>query len=128
MQLGKQIIGPNNFSFDYFLDGGVIDCTCLECGSKITLPIKIYQSGHSVELLEKELIQDLVNGKVINLNDEPHQAHWGKYVLWKVGAAYEFIHCPGCHRQLIAIFGMGELQPGLDQVQFKGIWYVEHND
>lgn len=47
-----------------------------------------------------------------------------KYILWHVDALYCIILCKTCSSKFLAIFGIGEIQPGREEVQFKGIWQI----
>lgn len=131
--LANNLAGYATFSFDYFLNGGFIACSCPDCKSEIKLPIKIYHSGKLLKQLENEsgmlLIDELVEKKIVNLKDETSRlfSRLEKYVLWNMDARYELISCAGCENRFISIFGMDELQPGREEVQFKGIWKLETN-
>lgn len=124
----KNLAGYATFSFDYFLNGGFISAICPNCNSEIKLQIEIYKSGKLVEELTKQfsadLIDQLVERKIVNLKDETLRFHerLTKYILWNMDARYEIISCKGCETPFISIFGMDELQPGREEVQFKGIW------
>lgn len=124
----KNLAGYATFSYNYFLNGGFISCTCKDCSSEVKLPIQIYRSGKLVETLEDhygiDLLHELVERKIVNLKDETTRFHsnLSKYILWNMDARYEIISCTGCQNVFLALFGMAELQPGKEEVQFKGIW------
>lgn len=124
----QNLSGYATFSFDYFSNGGFIGATCPDCKSEIKLPLQIYHSGILVEQLEEtygqSLVDELVERNIVNLKDESSRFHsrFGKYVLWNMDARYEILSCPGCTNEFLTIFGMDELQPGREEVQFKGIW------
>jgi len=131
MKLDQKIIGAASFTFEYFTKGGYIGCTCPNCSSSIKLNIEIYKSGHLIEMLDQEsnseLISELIDKKIINLKHESNKWNSGlkKYILWNMNARYELFQCITCDDQFISVFGMGELQPGREEVQFKGIWKVK---
>lgn len=118
----QNLAGYATFSFDYFLNGGIISCACPDCGSEVKLPLKIYHSGKLVEELtgvySQQLIDELVEKRIVNIED----SNLHKYILWNMDARYEIIPCKGCSNAFLSIFGMAELQPGREEVQFKGIW------
>ncbi|WP_343635046.1 hypothetical protein [Fluviicola sp.] len=130
MLSNQNLAGYATFSFDYFLNGGIISCTCPDCGSDIRLPIRIYQSGKLVEGLADvygpQLIDELVEKRIVNIKDETSSVHSNlrKYILWNMDARYELISCKGCNNLFLSVFGMAELQPGREEVQFKGIWKI----
>ncbi|MGV3613077.1 MAG: hypothetical protein ACO1N0_19100 [Fluviicola sp.] len=124
----KNLAGSADFTFDYFGNGGFIGCICPDCKSEVKLQIEIYKSGklveHLKELFNQSLIDELLERKIIHLKDEKisHHNRLEKYILWNMDALYELISCIGCENAFISIFGMDELQPGREEVQFKGIW------
>lgn len=128
MLSNTNLAGYATFSFDYFLNGGFIACTCPDCKSEINLPIQIYHSGTLLEKLADQysmhLIDELVERNIVHLKDEDSRVHYGleKYILWNMDARYEVIPCKACSSEFLAVFGMAELQPGREEVQFKGIW------
>ena len=128
MLSGKNLAGYATFSYDYFLNGGFISCTCKDCNSDVNLSIQVYHSGKLVETLEDRygihLLQELLESNIVNLKDETNGFHYNlnKYILWNMDARYEIISCAGCQNTFLAIFGMAELQPGREEVQFKGVW------
>lgn len=124
----NNLAGYATFTFDYFLNGGFVGCTCSDCKSEVRLQIQIYHSGTLLEKLANQysmpLIDELVERNIVHIKDETSRVHAGleKYILWNMDARYEIISCAGCANKFIAIFGMAELQPGREEVQFKGIW------
>ena len=124
----QNLSGYATFSFHYFSHGGFIGCKCPDCKSEIKLLLQIYRSGKPVEQLEEaygsSLIDELVERNIVNLKDENSRVHarFGKYILWNMDALYEILSCSGCTNEFLTIFGMDELQPGREEVQFKGIW------
>jgi ribosomal protein S27E len=127
MKIEKQIIGSADFSFEYFLKGGFIGWTCPHCSHENDLRLKIYQSGQLIEKLDQELIDDLIEHKIVNIKDENINidSHLRKYVLWRMNAMNEKIKCVNCSQEMISIFGMAEIQPGREYIQFKGIWSLK---
>ncbi len=127
MRINRQIVGSADFSFQHFLKGGFIGYNCPGCSSENKFSIKIYQSGIPIENLEPELIDDLVSNNIVNLNSESSKrhTHLSKYVLWRMDAKYEELKCDNCSVKMIAVFGMAEIQPSREYVQFKGIWSLE---
>ena len=131
MLLGKNISGSANFSYEYFINKGFIGCKCSQCSEKIILDIDISNSGKPVEQIAKDLnervLNRLIEKKIINLKKgfEHRCLRLNKYVLWYIDAFYSIIICKTCNSKFIAIFGIGEVQPGRDQVQFKGIWELK---
>ena len=128
MKIEKQILGSADFSFDYFLKGGFIGWTCPHCSYENKLRLKIYQSGQLVEALDQELIDELVASKIVSIKDESSSidSHLRKYVLWRMNAMYEKIRCDNCSQEMISIFGMAEIQPGREYIQFKGVWHLKN--
>lgn len=132
MVLGKKISGEANFSFQYFINGSFIGCDCLKCSSKLALYIEIYKSGKLVEHIYNDFTEDilteLIERKAINVRNDKNKWNLGlsKYILWNMDALYSLIECETCKTKFIAIFGMGELQPGREQVQYKGIWELKN--
>ena len=128
MKLGKRIIGAADFTFDYFVEGGFIGYSCPTCSAKQEFPLKMYDSGQLVETLEADLVNELLEKGIIHVNNKTQEwnACLSNYVLWNVDALFEFIDCLDCGHRSMAIFGMAELQPGREQVQFKGIWSLTH--
>jgi len=126
----QNLAGSATFSYDYFLNGGIISCSCPDCKTAVKLPVHIYQSGKLVEelkdLYSSQLIDELLERRIVNLKDENSQVHSNlqKYILWNMDAQYELISCTGCSNTFLAIFGMAEIQPGREEVQFKGIWKI----
>lgn len=127
MTIDKQIVGSADFSFDYFLKGGFIGWKCPKCGHENELKLKIYQSGQLIEKLDRQLIDQLVENKIVNIRDESINidSHLRKYILWRMNAMFEIIKCKSCSQEVIAIFGMAEIQPGREFVQFKGMWSLK---
>ncbi len=127
MPLSTKVIGCATFTYDYFLKGGFIGCSCPNCSAKIEYAIKIFDSGKLVEKLSDRLIIDLLKKRVINEKDESlsWHSHLRQYILFGMNALYEFIHCPGYDERFLTIFGMAEIQPGREEVQFKGIWRLD---
>jgi hypothetical protein len=130
MKLGKMITGNANFSFDYFQNGGQISFDCIKCLSKIILNIEIYKSGKLVEQIsddfESSVLVELIKNKIVNLKNNENSWHLNlsKYILWNMNALYSISVCKKCKSTYISIFGMGELQPGREEVQFKGVWQI----
>ena len=131
MLLGKNISGPAEFSFEYFNNNGFIGCKCSKCSEKIILDIDISKSGKLLEQITNELdetiLNQLIKKKIINIKKDTNQAdlRLSKYTLWHVDALYLTLVCKSCNSKFLAIFGMGEVQPGREQVQFKGIWELK---
>jgi len=130
MKLGKQISGTAEFSFEYFLSNGFIGCNCSKCSEKIIFNIEINKSGKPVEQitaeLNKTILNQLIENKIINLKKDVIKGFGlSKYSLWYVDALYSILICKSCNSKFLAIFGMGEIQPTREQVQFKGIWELE---
>lgn len=128
MKLGKIISGDANFSFQYFINGGYIGSTCSVCETKIALYIEIYKTGKLVEQitddLDENILAELIENKIVNLRNDKTKRHLrlSKYILWNMDALYFIITCETCKTEFLSIFGMDEIQPGREQVQFKGIW------
>lgn len=130
MKLGKKITGNATFSFDYFKNDGFIGCKCQKCLSIINIPIEIYKSGtlveHSSDDFKHHILPELIEQKIINLKNNKNSCHTNlsNYILWNMNALYLVILCETCNEKYISIFGMGELQPGREEVQFKGLWQI----
>ncbi|WP_323789326.1 hypothetical protein [Psychroserpens sp.] len=131
MKLGNQILGPADFSFDYFINNGFIGCSCSKCAEKLIITIQLHNSGKPVDQIidefDETILNQLIEHKIVNLNRDGKQGDLGfsKYILWHLDALYSIITCKSCSFNFLAIFGIGEIQPGRDQVQFKGIWELK---
>lgn len=130
MTLGKMIAGNASFSFNYFQKGGQIAFNCIKCASTMTLQIEIYTSGKLIEQIaddfEESILLELIEKKIVNLKNDKNSWHSSlrKYILWNMNALYSTTECKKCKTRYIVVFGMGELQPGREEVQFKGIWEI----
>lgn len=130
MKLGRVIAGNANFSFDFFQNGGHIAFDCIECSKKNILNIDIYKTGKLVEQIvgdfEESILYELIEKKIVNLKNDKNSwdLNLRKYILWNVNALYSIAQCKTCKAEYVSIFGMGELQPGREEVQFKGIWQI----
>lgn len=125
----KNLAGYATFTYNYFINGGFIGSSCPDCESEIKLPIRIYDSGKLIDSLEEEedgmpLIDQLLERKIVSIKDETSrfESRLSKYILWNMDARYEILSCTGCSSKFLTVFGMDELQPGREEVQFKGIW------
>lgn len=127
-KLGKKIMSWATLPMDFFNEENAFVFRCKNCNYRIQLSIPYY-SGGLVEHLEKEEgfldIQKLLEQKIINLRDEVKQLNYSKYVLWNMNAHYLKINCSICSDSYITIFGMAELQPGREEIQFKGVWSLD---
>ncbi len=132
MLSSQNLAGHATFSYDYFLNGGFIGCSCPDCHTELRIPIAIYRSGKLVaqleELFGKTLLDELIERRIVNLKDETNrlQSHLEKYTLWQVNAQYELVSCTLCNNRFLAIFGMAEIQPGREEVQLEGVWKFDH--
>ena len=127
MVIDKQIVGSADVSFDYFLKGDSLAWKCSNCSNKNELKLRIYQSGQLVEKLNQLLIEELIKKNIVNIRDENINidSHLSKYVLWRMNAMFEVTKCENCSQEVISIFGMDEIQPGREYVQFKGMWSLK---
>ena len=131
MLLGEKISGEADFSFQYFTNGGFIGCDCSKCSAKLPLYLEIYKSGKLVEEItsdfNEDILTELIQRKAINIRDDTDKwsLRLSKYVLWNMDALYCILRCETCRTQYLAIFGMDEIQPGREQVQYKGIWELK---
>ncbi len=131
MQLGKNISASTDFSFEYFIKDGFIGCYCSKCSANILLDIEMFNLGKPVEKITNELdeiiLNQLIKNKTINLKKDftLGDLEVNKYILRHIDALYSVIICKSCSVKFIAIFGMGEIQPGREHVQFKGIWELK---
>ena len=132
MLLGEKISGAADFSFQYFTNGGYIGCECSKCSTKLELFIEIYKTGKLVEEItndfNEDILTEIIKRKIVNIRVDADKwnLRLSKYVLWNMDALYSIIKCETCKTKFIAIFGMDELQPGREQVQYKGIWELKN--
>ena len=135
MILGKRILGGAIFSFDYFSNGGFIGFACIECKKDIKIEIVIYKSGILLEQLDskpefKSVLDRLSKLKIVSPYDKEKHKIWSvnsKYVLWGMDARYDIVNCNNCQKKHITIYGMAEIQPGREELQYKGLFELNED-
>lgn len=131
MSLGKRLTGSADFSFEYFINGGNICYDCNTCSSKVYFHIEIYKTGELVEQVTNDLddtiLYELISKNIVAIRNNKNKWNLGlsKYILRNMDALYSIIRCDTCNAKYMAIFGMGEIQPSREEVQFKGIWELK---
>lgn len=130
MKLGKLLSGSADFSFDYFVNGGFVGCTCAYCSKDLRISIENYNSGkaveHIVDDLGKYILGELIERKIVKENNNDKlRSSASKYMFRSMDALFIIVECEDCKTQYLSIFGMGETQPGREQIKYNGIWEVK---
>ena len=128
MQLGKRIMGGADLTFEFFSNGGFIGFKCSNCQTELKVDIQIYRSGILLDELDsidgyQTVIEQLLKLRVVNLHQNNQFSNaQTKYELWNMDALYDTIECHSCAKKHFTVYGMAELQPGREEVQFKGVF------
>lgn len=122
MHLGNSILGKANFSFDFFSKSGFIGFCCSNCKTTITMDFNFFTNGtcfNDVKNESEESIKFLLKNNLIRSDNE-------SFKIFNLDAEYAIVKCKNCGQKNIAVFGIGELQPGREEIILKGIWELNY--
>lgn len=122
MHLGNSILGKANFSFDFFSKSGFIGFCCSNCKTIIKMDFNFFTNGicfNDAKKESEECVDFLLKNNLIARDVE-------RFKILNLNAEYAFANCKNCNQENIAVFGIGELQPGREEIILKGIWEIKY--
>ena len=127
--IGKQAsVAKNSFINDEIYPFAEIGFSCCNCGHKISVEIKPYESGFPIFQIYNE---DKVLSKNELLKNEMvfetsyNVTYLGDLTVNNLPTLYFGTDCSSCHSKYIGVFSFGEKQPGLEILTVSGIWSYE---